>query len=165
MKHTIKTIPVLEENFWENFPDLPQPHNSQAIRQNRFIWEKWIKFVYHMARDGQIPDMLAWKAAPEPTEQMKLNDTPAGTPATPIKPIPAPVPRKRDPRDARNYYRRKAGIPLNAPKHSRAEPFNRPRRGTGNIKKFVYLPQSVWERLDEARGTQTRGEFIQSLLP
>lgn len=97
-----------------------------------------------------------------PLYKRLMKNTPAGTPALPIKPIPAP--KKRDPKDARNCYRRKHGIPLHAPKHTRAEPFNAARRGTGNVGKMVYMPQDWWEALDENKGDQTRGEHIMQAL-
>lgn len=88
--------------------------------------------------------------------------TPAGTPVTPIKPIPKP--KKRDPKDARNLYRRRAGIPLDAPKYSRTDPFNRPRRGSGNIERVISMPPDWWRALDFNRGDQTRGEHIMQAL-
>lgn len=92
---------------------------------------------------------------------MKITNTPAGTPALPIKPIPAP--KKRDPKDARNHYRRKVGIALDAPKHTRAD-FYPPRRGTGNVTKAVAMPQQWWDALDMNRDSQTRGEHIMQAL-
>lgn len=65
---------------------------------------------------------------------------------------------------ARNWYRRRKKIPLDAPLKSRADVFNRPRRGTGNVVKDVSMPREAWLYVDSVRGRLTRGELIQLAL-
>jgi hypothetical protein len=67
-------------------------------------------------------------------------------------------------KNARNWYRRKKGIPEEAPLHTRSEPFNRKRRGTGNVERRISMPKKAWDALDEIRGNLTRGEFVQQAI-
>ena len=76
---------------------------------------------------------------------------------------PAPLRTK-----ARNWHRRKNGVPEAAPLYTRAEPFNRARKGTGNVTRRVSMPLSAWELLEElmdrGREKRTRGEVITEAL-
>lgn len=66
--------------------------------------------------------------------------------------------------NARNYYRRKKGIPEDAPHGTRAEPFNRPRRGTGNRIGRISMPPPAWKLLRKLKGRRTRGELVAAAL-
>ena len=75
---------------------------------------------------------------------------------------------------SRKHYRRKAKIPLDAPLHTRADLFNRSRRGTGNEERKVSMSGNAWKQLDELTitlamenriaGKYTRGEVIGLLV-
>lgn len=66
--------------------------------------------------------------------------------------------------NARNWYRRKKGIPVDAPIGTRSEPFNGPRRGTGNEERKISMPPEAWRKLDEIRRGRTRGEFVEDAI-
>lgn len=75
---------------------------------------------------------------------------------------------------SRKHYRKKARIPEDAPLHTRAEPFNRARRGTGNEERKVSMSGNAWGQLDKLAsllstkngimGKYTRGEVIHILV-
>jgi hypothetical protein len=77
------------------------------------------------------------------------------------KPFKTPEPQRKH---ARNYYRRKKDIPLDAPLRTRSEPFNKRRRGSGNQEGKVSMSPGAWEILDQIKGDYHRGEFLELLV-
>lgn len=65
---------------------------------------------------------------------------------------------------SRNWHRRQRGIPEDAPPGTRREPFNRKRRGHGNVTKEVSMPGKGWITIDAVRGDKSRGELLYALL-
>ena len=99
---------------------------------------------------------------PATRKTMKISNHPAPLRDThPIKALKTPEPLRRK---ARNWYRRKKGIPEDDPAKTRAEPFNKSRRGTGNVGGKVFMPPEAWEILDRLKGKLNRGEYIDLLL-
>lgn len=67
----------------------------------------------------------------------------------------------------RNYYRRKAGIPLDAPLRTRAKIMNDQRPGSGNRGGKIWMHPADWKQLEELQlraGGASRGTVLAELI-